>query len=128
MEDEKKPDFLYEKPCKVIEPIGLCPWPCYNIVLEVAQSVGTAGLHKIFIRRVDKDQKADPFSILSLMMLGACNGTELVVFTHDQTLVGKVDSLAEFIGVLKNETIVNFTYDDFSKMMKEYVAQRDSKD
>jgi hypothetical protein len=97
-------------------------------VYEVARSAGLAGIHKIFIRQVDKEQKVDPFSVLSLMMLGACSGTELVVFTYDQTLVNKVDSLAEFIGVLKNETIVDFTYDDFSKMVKEYVAQRDSKD
>jgi phosphotransferase system HPr-like phosphotransfer protein len=128
MEDGKKPNFLYEKSCKVTEPLGLCSWPCVSIVSEIARSAGSAGVHKIHIRRVDNRQIADPFSILEVMMLGAGKDVELVVFTHDQNLVDKVDSLAEFISVLKNETRVSFSLEDFSKVINEYITQRDKKD
>lgn len=119
METEKTPVFLYEKSCKVTEPLGLCARPSCCIVMEVARSAGSAGFGKIFIRRADDRIVANPFSVINVMMLGACQGTELVVYTNDQGLVEKVDSLADFVNTVKLHTEVDFCGNRFAEVIKE---------
>jgi phosphotransferase system HPr (HPr) family protein len=117
MEAEKTPAFLYEKSCKVTEPMGLCGRPSCWIVLATAKSFGSAGRGKVFIRRVEDEKIADPFSIVSVMMLAAFQGTELVVYTNEPDLVEKVDALAKFINTVDLHSMVDFSPEEYSNVL-----------
>lgn len=127
MESEKTSNFFYEKKCRVTEPLGLCARPSCCIVQEVARIAGAAGIGKIFIRKVEDGAQSDPYSIMSLMMLGAYNGAELSVFTREPTLVDKVDNLAQFIDTVNMQTNVDFEFGDYQRVLKEYSDLRKAK-
>jgi phosphotransferase system HPr-like phosphotransfer protein len=117
MEAEKTPAFLYEKNCRVTELTGLCGRPSCWIALATAKSFGSAGIGKVFIRRTEDKKIADPFSIMSIMMLAAFHGAELVVYTNDPGLVEKVDALAEFINTVDLHTRVDLSAEEYSSIL-----------
>jgi len=117
MEAEKTPAFLYEKSCKVTEPMALCGRPSCWIALATAKSFGSAGIGRVFIRRAGDKKIADPFSIMSIMMLAAFQGAELVVYTNDPGLVEKVDALAEFINTVSLHTKVDLSIEEYGNTL-----------
>ena len=90
---------VYEKGCKLKEPLGLCARPA-AIIIKKAISLGVeAG--DVFIKRLKiiegMTSVADITNIISLMMLAIPKDTELVVFTYKAGYERIIDQLAKSI-------------------------------
>jgi phosphocarrier protein len=89
---------LYEVKCKVVNSLGIHARPS-SLIAKAATKHVAVNSGQVFVSK--GGVKADSSSIMSVMMLGATFGEELIVFTNVDSLHEAVDDVVDIINRMK---------------------------